>query len=62
MSVQGKCRYIHSNSRKGDHYLGRNMIKIRVFLYILGNRKKILLESSYCIETYIDVFVEVFEI
>ena len=36
--------------------------KLRVYFDVMVSRKKVFLESSYHIETHIDVFVEVIEV
>ena len=46
-------------NRKVDHNLGKIFFKLRVSVDVLVTRKKIFSESSYRIETNIEVVVEV---
>ena len=62
MIVQGKCRSVHSNNKKGDHDRDEVFSELRVYFDVLVRRNKVFSESSHCIETYIDVVVEVLEV
>ena len=50
---------MHANNRKSESDLGKNILQSRGVLYVLVIRKKVSMEYSNCIETHLDVFVEV---
>ena len=62
MYVQGKCRSVNSNNRKSEKIRDRVFFKIRVYLYGMVKKKKVLLEYSHCIKAHIDIIGEAFEV